>query len=68
MNQHELAGTSMHQIGGGCGPRFGSCLKYARWPLWPLVEGCGKVRAPSVPHQEVADFRILPIRYRPHTL
>ena len=30
MNPHELAITSMHQIGGGCGPGFDSRLKEPR--------------------------------------
>lgn len=30
MNPHELVITSMHQIGGGCGPGFDSRLKEPR--------------------------------------
>ena len=31
MNPHELAITSMHQIGGGSGPGFDFRLKWACW-------------------------------------
>lgn len=41
MNQHELAGTSMHQIGGGRGTGFNSLLIDA---CWHLCACCGPLQ------------------------
>lgn len=61
MNQHELAITSMHQIGGGCGPGFDSRLKEPRWRALSDYNCIEPLRNSGPFAVQAAIFRRLPI-------
>jgi hypothetical protein len=47
MNPHELATTSMHQIGGGRVPGFNPSQLDTYWPIYAPAHACGKMLTPA---------------------